>query len=77
MGLSSYHMTDPTPSEVRDALNDLRRAGYAANAHPDRPDCVVVSDPVHCSGGEDGICIKYEHRTLRISRVWDFIDARS
>lgn len=70
-------MKTPTPAEVRDALNDLRRAGYAANSHPDRADCVVVSDPVRCSGDEDGIRIKYEHRTLRIDRVWDFIDTRS
>jgi hypothetical protein len=70
-------MAIPTPAEVRDALNDLRRAGYSANSHPTRPDCVVVNDPVHCSGGEDGIHIKYEHRTLRVAKVWDFIDARS
>jgi len=61
----------------RDALNWLREAGYSANSNPTRPDCVVVNDPVHVSGGEGGIRIEYEHHTLRISRVWDFIDQRS
>lgn len=59
------------------AIEDLARAGYQAQHHPTRDDCVVVRDPVHCSGGPDGVRIEYEHRTLRIDRVWDFIDRRS
>lgn len=62
--------------ERSNAINDLRRAGYSANSHPTRLDCLVVSDPVHVSGGEGGVRIEYEHRTLRIDRVWDFIDQR-
>lgn len=66
-----------TDADRRDAISNLRCAGFSANQHPTRHDCVVVNDPVHCSGGPDGVRIEYEHRTLRIDRVWDFIDQRS
>ena len=66
-----------TEADQRDAIDNLCRAGYSASSHPTRFDCVVVNDPVQCSGGQDGIHIQYEHRTLRIDRVWDFIDQRS
>lgn len=59
------------------ALNELRRAGYAANSHPTRPDCVVVSDPVQVSWGGGGRRTEYEHRTVPVNRVWHFMDARS
>jgi hypothetical protein len=66
-----------TEADRCDALSNLRCAGYSANSHPAKPDCVVVNDPVYVSGGQGCIRIDYEHRTLRIDRVWDFIDQRS
>jgi hypothetical protein len=61
----------------RDALNELRRAGYAANSHPTRFDCVVVSDPVYTTWGGGGTRTTHEYRTVPINRVWKFIDDRS
>lgn len=63
--------------ERSNALNELRCAGYAANSHPTKPDCVVVNDPVQVSWGEGGRRTEYKHRTVPINRVWHFMDARS
>lgn len=59
------------------ALNELRRAGYAANSHPTKPDHVVISDPVYTTWGGGGTRTTYEHRTVHIDKVWRFMDARS
>lgn len=59
------------------ALNELRRAGYAANSHPAKPDCVVVSDPVYTTWGGGGSRTTYEHRTVPVNQVRHFMDARS
>jgi len=60
----------------RNALNELRRAGYSANSHPTRFDSVVVNDPVYTSWG-GGTRTTYEHRTVHIDKVWHFMDARN
>lgn len=60
-----------------DDLAEVHAAGYAAYAHPDRDNAIVIADPVYCWCG--GVTrTEYEHRTVRVGRdVTRFLLARS